>query len=69
VLWPTTLAGLLPLWPAALGHNTVAHNARPLTPWGTTLCLSHTKGLILAAPTAVGHGIMSLTSWATAADA
>jgi hypothetical protein len=46
----------------------VAHDARPLTPWGTVLCLFHAKGPLLAAPTAVGHGVMSLPPWATAAD-
>jgi hypothetical protein len=35
-----------------------AHGARPLTPWGTMLCLSHAKGPLLAAPTTVGYGVM-----------
>jgi hypothetical protein len=39
-----------------------------LTPWVTALCLSHPTGPLLAAPTVVGRGVMSLTSWATAAD-
>jgi hypothetical protein len=63
VPWPTALAVLLPPWPTALGHNVVAHGARPLTPWGMALCLSHTKGPLLAAPTAVGHDVMSLSPW------
>jgi hypothetical protein len=66
--WPTTLASLLPLWPTTLGHNTVAHGARPLMSWGTALCLSHTKGPLLAAPTAMGHVVTSMTPWATTTD-
>jgi hypothetical protein len=65
---PTTLAGLLPPCPMALRHNVVAQDAMFLTPWVTALCLSHAKGPLLAAPTAVGHGVMSLTPWAMTAD-
>jgi hypothetical protein len=32
--WPTTLAGLLQPWATTLGHNAVAHDARPITSWG-----------------------------------
>jgi hypothetical protein len=64
-LGSTALAGLLPPWTTTLGHNVVAHDAMPLTQWGTVLCLSHTKGPLLAAPTTVDHNVMSLTPWAT----
>jgi hypothetical protein len=59
--WPTALADLLPLWPAALGPDAVARGARPLTPRRTAPRQGHAKGPLLAAPTATGHGVMSLT--------
>jgi hypothetical protein len=63
--WPTTLAGLLPLWPTALGHNTVAHGARLLTPWGMALCLSHTKGVFgrAPAPAVAAPAVAVLLEW------
>jgi hypothetical protein len=50
----------------ALGPNAVARGARPLTP--TTPRLGHAKGPLVAAPTAAGHGVTSLTLWVAAAD-
>jgi hypothetical protein len=46
----------------------VARDASPLTPRRTASRLGHAKGPLLAAPTATGHDVMSLTPWATAAD-
>jgi hypothetical protein len=51
-----------------LGLDAAAHGARPLTLWRRAPGLGHAKGQLLAAPTAVGHGVMSLTPWATAED-
>jgi hypothetical protein len=65
---PIALPGLLPPWPTALGHNAATHSVRPLTPWGTALCLSHTKDPLLTSPTVVDHVIMSHMPWVTATD-
>jgi hypothetical protein len=35
--WGMMLAGLLPSWPATLGHNAVAHDVMSLTPWVTVM--------------------------------
>jgi hypothetical protein len=63
--WPMALAGLLPLWPTALGHNAVAQGARPLMPWGTVLCQSHTKGAFGSAPTpaVAAPAVVVLVEW------
>jgi hypothetical protein len=66
--WPTTLAGMLLPWPAVLGPDTMVRGAWPLMPWRTAPRLGHAKGPLLAASTAAGHGVMSLTPWVTAAD-
>jgi hypothetical protein len=36
--WPTALAGLLPSWPTALGHNAVPHDAMFLTEFFYLIC-------------------------------
>jgi hypothetical protein len=59
--WPTVLAGVLPSWLMALGPDVVAHCARPLAPWCMAPSLAHAKGPLPAAPTAVGHVVMSLS--------
>jgi hypothetical protein len=53
--WPTTLAGLLPPWPTALGPNGAAHDARLLTLWRCYVW-----------PTLRAHSWWLLPPWVTA---